>query len=188
MISLQVRIRDANDRDVLGLEAVINQRWRVNIDHRKELKNPDAILLVAEIKEVAKRVERKIVGTALMWVTTWNKTGYLVELAVDNAHQRKGLASRIVQALAKRAKQRELRAIIVETQLDNKQGMDFYLSKGFRLCGYNDRYYTNNPRSSHEIAIFFSLDLRHTKSGYRTYLAADPSQRSYKQRTDRTPV
>ena len=162
-IPLQVSIRSANESDIPGLEAVINQHWRVNINHRKELGNPDAILLVAELKRAA-----KIVGTDLMWVTGWNKTGYLVELAVDKAHQRKGLASRIIQALAQRTKQRGLRAIIVETQLDNKQGMDFYLSRGFRLCGYNDRYYTNHPRSSHEIAIFFSLDLQDKSPTLRT--------------------
>ena len=32
----------------IALEAVINQHWAVNIDHKKELGNPNAILLVAE--------------------------------------------------------------------------------------------------------------------------------------------
>ncbi len=100
-----------------------------------------------------------VVGTALIWATDWNKTGYLAELAVSKEYQRMGYGSRIIDELAKRARRKGLRAIIVETQLDNKLGMDFYLKKGFRLCGYNDRYYTNNPNSSHAIAIFFSLDL-----------------------------
>jgi ribosomal protein S18 acetylase RimI-like enzyme len=94
-----------------------------------------------------------------MWITKWNRTGYLVELAVDKSHHNKGIATKIIAALARRAKQEKLRAIMAETQPDSKQAMDFYLSRGFRLCGYNDRYYTNDPKSSHQIAIFFSLGL-----------------------------
>jgi len=65
----------------------------------------------------------------------------------------------LISEFSKVAKENQLRAIIVESQPDNKDGMDFYLSNGFRLCGFNDRYYTNRSKSSREIAIFFSLDL-----------------------------
>ncbi len=37
--------------------------------------------------------------------------------------------------------------------------MGFYLSNGFRLCGFNSRYCTNKPLPSKDIAIFFPLDL-----------------------------
>lgn len=158
---MPLKIRSAECSDIPALEAVINQHWAVNIDHDKELQNPNAVLLVAEREEKgnSKLGAPTVVGTALMWVREWNKTGYLVELAVSKQHQRRGYASKIIEELARRAKDKGLRAIIVETQLDNKGAMDFYLKKGFRLCGYNDRYYTNTPTSSHSIAIFFSLDL-----------------------------
>ena len=120
--------------------------------------NRDAILLVAEAVG-GHSSGNPIVGTGLMWMTNWNKTGYLVELAVGKEHQRKGIGKALVDEFARVAKEKQLRAIIVETQPDNKEGMDFYLTNGFRLCGYNDRYYTNSPKSSHEIALFFSLDL-----------------------------
>jgi ribosomal protein S18 acetylase RimI-like enzyme len=155
---LQVRIRKAEASDLDPLEAVINQHWKVNIDHRKELANKDALLLVAEAVGDSSEARNTIVGTALIWVTAWNKTGYLVELAVSRDYQRRGVGRALVNELTKLAKENGLRAIIVETQPDNKSGMDFYLALGFRLCGYNDRYYTNNPKSSHEIALFFSLD------------------------------
>jgi N-acetylglutamate synthase-like GNAT family acetyltransferase len=156
---LKVRVRKAEASDVEPLEAVINQHWKVNIDHRKELANKDALLLVAEAIGDPSEARNTIVGTALMWVTTWNKTGYLVELAVSAHYQRRGIGKALVNELTKLSKENGLRAIIVEAQADNKNGMDFYLAIGFRLCGYNDRYYTNNPKSSHEIALFFSLDL-----------------------------
>ncbi len=152
---LEVRVRKASIEDVGGLERVINQHWRVNLDHNQELRNRDAVLLVAET--IGRQA--RIVGTGLMWITRWNKTGYLVELAVDKLVQRMGIGKRLVSEFSKYARFHTLRCIIVETQPDNKDGMDFYLANGFRLCGFNDRYYTNTPRSSHDIAIFFSLDL-----------------------------
>jgi GNAT superfamily N-acetyltransferase len=141
--------------DIKPLEAVIGQHWKVNVDHRLELRNKDAILLVAERPEGAHRV----VGTGLMWIRAWNETGYLVELAVDKGAQRQGVGKALISEFTKLAKQHRLRAIIVETQPDNRDGMDFYMANGFRLCGFNDRYYTNHPKSSHDLAVFFSLDL-----------------------------
>ena len=152
---LEARVRKATTEDIGGLEGIINQHWRVNIDHDHELRNRDAVLLVAETTGR----QARIVGTGLMWITRWNRTGYLVELAVDRQVQRMGIGRRLISEFSKYARRHGLRGIIVETQPDNKDGMDFYLTNGFRLCGFNDRYYTNSPQSSHDIAIFFSLDL-----------------------------
>jgi len=156
---MKVRVRDAELADVPGIEGLIGQHWRVNLDYRKEVRNDEAVFVVADSDGGSTPLKRTPIGAALMWVTRWNATGYLVEFAVDKAHKRMGVGSALLRALAKRAKKKGLRAVIVETQPDNKEAMDFYLSHGLRLCGYNDRYYTNKPRNSHEIAVFFSLDL-----------------------------
>jgi ribosomal protein S18 acetylase RimI-like enzyme len=156
---MRLGIRGAQLGDIPRIEQLIGQHWRVNLDYRKEVKNSDAVFLVANADGGSKGMKGEILGVALMWVTRWNKTGYLVELAVDKAHRRMGIGSKLLKALARRVKEKGLRAIIVETQPDNKVAMDFYLGTGLRLCGYNDRYYTNKPRNSHQIAVFFSLDL-----------------------------
>ncbi len=158
---MQVGVRRAEVSDIVSLEAVINQHWKVNVDHHKEMSNDDAILLVAEIATRPPSTGSSIVGTGLMWIKHWNKTGYLVELAVDRDHHRKGIGKALVDEFSRLARVMQLRAIVVETQPGNKEGMDFYLASGFRLCGYNDRYYTNHPKTSQEIALFFSLDLDH---------------------------
>jgi N-acetylglutamate synthase-like GNAT family acetyltransferase len=150
-----MRIRDANSDDVPEIERIINQHWVVNIDHNKELQNPNSILLVAEEESIG-----KLLGIALMWIISWNKTGYLVELAVENSMKRKGIGSKIVMALVERARQNSLRSIIVETQIGRKESIDFYLSQGFRMSGYSDRYYTYSPESSDDIPIFFALDVQ----------------------------
>ena len=149
-----MRIRAATSQDIPEIERIINQHWAVNIDHQKEVKNPNAIISLAEDE-----TNGSILGMALMWITAWNKTGYLVELAVEKTMKRKGIGSKLIQSLAEKAKENNLRSIIVETQLGRKEGIDFYLSRGFRMCGYNDRYYTNVPKTGDDIAVFFSLDI-----------------------------
>jgi len=148
-----MKIRDARKSDVSEINRIINQYWKPNIDHDKELENPDTVLLVAEGGSGI------LAGVALMHVISWNKTGYLVELAVEKSMKRNGIGSKLVMGLIERASCNLLRSIIVETQPGRKEAIDFYMSQGLRMCGYNDRYYTNEPKSSDEIAIFFSLDL-----------------------------
>jgi ribosomal protein S18 acetylase RimI-like enzyme len=155
----RLKVREAQSEDVPAIERLIGQHWPVNLDYRKEVSNGDAVFLIADANSGSTRSRLELLGVALMWVTRWNKTGYLVELAVDKAHKRMGVGSALLKALAERAKEKGLRAIIVETQPDSKEAMDFYLRSGLRLCGFNDRYYTNKPVNSHQIAVFFSLDL-----------------------------
>jgi ribosomal protein S18 acetylase RimI-like enzyme len=152
---LPVTVRRAGRDDAGFVDGIINEYWKVSVDHVKELSNSDAVLLVAEEPAGS----RAIVGAATMWVTAWNRAGYLVELAVRKDWQRKGVGKAMVGELARLSKERGLRAIIAETQPENRNAIDFYMANGFRMCGYNDRYYTNRPSSSKEIALFFSLDV-----------------------------
>ena len=154
-----VRVRPAKAEDIHPLEAVISRWWKVDVDHRKHIAHSDSILLVAERSKEGPTGKKSIVGTGLMLVTDWNKTGYMAELAVADDFKRKGVARALMSEFSNLARKRRLRAIIAETQPDNSEAIGFYLSNGFRFCGFNDRYYTNSPKTPHEVAIFFSLDL-----------------------------
>lgn len=122
---LEAKIRKTEASDIDSVETIISQHWKVNIDHHQEVGNKDAILLVAEALGAPPSSGSPIVGTGLMWVTNWNKTGYLVELAVSKGHLRKGIGKALVNEFARTAKGQQLGAIIVETQPDNRDGMDF---------------------------------------------------------------
>ncbi len=111
-----IKTRTARTEDLPFLEGIIGQHWKINIDHQKELQNPQAILLVAE-EENEEQSKRMIVGTALMWINDWNKTGYLGEIAVDKTMLRKRVGTQMIEQLAYRARENNLRSIIVETQL-----------------------------------------------------------------------
>jgi ribosomal-protein-alanine N-acetyltransferase len=153
---MKIKVRKARLDDIPSIRNLIKQHWPSNIDYRKEVGSRETVLVIAESSDDPKG---NLLGVGLMRITRWNKTGYLLEFAVDKAHKRMGIGSLLMNTLSKKAIQKGLRAIIVETQPDSKEAIDFYLGYGLRLCGYNDRYYTNNPKNSHQIAVFFSLDL-----------------------------
>lgn len=157
---LQVSVRRARDADVEALNAIMAENWKVDLDHRRELSHSDSIVLVAE----ALVGTRRVVGACLMRLSRWNGTGQLVELAVRKKDRRRRVGSALVSGLSHLAEEDGLRAIVAETQPGNQAAVGFYLSNGFRLCGYNDRYYTNSPRSPDEVALFFSLDLSPRRS------------------------
>lgn len=128
-----------------------------SVNHYEECAGSEAISPIAETcREAWSRI---MVGMALMWVRRWNSTGCGVKLAVDRGHPRMDFAGMLISELARLAAEPSLRSIIVETQPANSNAMYFYPARGFRLCGYNDRYYTNTQNTSKDIAVFFYLDL-----------------------------
>ena len=147
-------VRKAVPGDASFLASVVGQHWKVSLDYAGQLGDPNTVVLVAEDGAGGPPV-----GMALMWVRRWNSTGQLGELAVDGSRLRQGFGSELMRALAAEARRRGLRSIIVETQPGNQAALDFYLALGLRICGYNDRYYTNAPKGSRDVALFLSLDL-----------------------------
>jgi len=43
-----MRIREAKPSDIAAVDQIINEHWPVNIEHSKELQNPNSIFLVSE--------------------------------------------------------------------------------------------------------------------------------------------
>ncbi len=150
--------RYATVEDVQVVSRIISQYWQPSLDYSAEVVKEDNIFLVAEYKdeELGKPI---LAGMALANIIKWNKTGYLLEIAVDKGNKRSGVGKTLIAGLSHIGKKRGIRSVIAETQPSNIVAMDFYISQGFRLCGFNDRYYTNTPKSSRDVAIFFSLDL-----------------------------
>ncbi len=155
---MNLSVRKARLEDIEEVKMLVKPYWEPTVDYLEECNKEESIFIVAEyVDENGSRKE--ILGMAIMWVHGWNNTGYLVEMAVATEHKREGIGKKLMDELREFAINHHLRAIIVETQPANRDAMDFYLAIGFRLCGFNDRYYTNSPSTSKDIAIFFSLDL-----------------------------
>ncbi len=63
--------------------------------------------------------------------TKKRKYGYLVWTGVDHAYSRMGIASKLFDAFKELCVKEQVIMIIVDTQADNYQAIDFFTSKGF---------------------------------------------------------
>lgn len=94
-----------------------------------------------------------------MRIHSWNRSGYLLEFATSNDWKRNGVGKALLDEIRKHCIRNGLRTVIVETQPGNREANEFYEAMGLRICGYNDRYYTNVPENAKDTALFYSLDI-----------------------------
>lgn len=84
----------------------------------------------------------------------------ITDLAVDRSARQKGAGRTLVAAAVDWARQRSYRALSVEPRADNAAAIEFYVTLGFRLSGFNDRLYSNSDHEPGETTLFMHLDLR----------------------------
>lgn len=111
------------------------------------------------VAEAGKGCQTVVVGYAIMKISGWNNSGFLIELAVRPDWKRNGTGKALIGRIRQICLEKGLRTVIVETQPDNTGAAGFYESMGMRICGYNDRLYTNTPSTARDIAIFYSMDI-----------------------------
>ena len=118
-------------------------------------KRDDALVLVAH-------ADGRLVGLYDLDVTEWNNTGWLWNLLVDLGWRGQGLGRALfVRGLAW-ARQRNLRAIFIETQTNNVPACRFYHHMGCHLVSVHDEYYTNHDIDAGEVAVLWSYTLSDT--------------------------
>jgi len=98
----------------------------------------------------------QIIGFTGLQFSEWNKTVNMINIFVRPDYRRKGIGDKLVKHLIEVAQQTPYRCLIAEAPSLNPV-LQLYLKNGFRICGYNDRYYTNDGA---EVAIFVSFDLK----------------------------
>lgn len=84
----------------------------------------------------------------------WNNSAFVIDIFVRPDLRRKGYGSQLIKKVIQRAKSQKVRTLIAEAPAANAV-LEVYLQNGFRICGFNDRYYDNLGK---EIAIFLSRD------------------------------
>ncbi len=97
---------------------------------------------------------RGLVGLALAEPRAWNRSVWVWELAVARPLRRRGIATRLVHELSRRAAAEGYRVLVCETQSTNVPAIDFYLRTGFRIEGVDLSYYTNEDVRKGEVALF----------------------------------
>ena len=117
---------------------------------RRALTEATDLLLVAE-------AEARIAGLLMVVLPRWTDAGEITDLVVDRASRRSGVGRALVHAAADWARERKLRALWVEPAADNSDAIEFYLSLGFRVSGFNDRWSSNDNDVRPTIYLYLEL-------------------------------
>lgn len=146
-MKVKVRTAGLDDLDVIK---------ELNREYLKEThRNWKKMLSSKEIKMIIAEAEGRPIGFSGIELKRWNNTAQITQIVVATEHRRKGIGKRLIKKLKHIAKEWSVRTIIAEVGSLNP-ALQFYLKCGFRICGFNDRYY-NNGKS--EFAFFLSYDL-----------------------------
>ncbi|MBI2333834.1 MAG: GNAT family N-acetyltransferase [Chloroflexi bacterium] len=82
-------------------------------------------------------------------------TVWVLDLVIDVAHRRRGVAVALLAAGQAWAESRSHRRLILEAQSKNVPAIRLAQKSGFEFCGYNDQYYLNK-----DVALFFAKVLK----------------------------
>lgn len=142
-----MNIRKAKLSDLNQINKLNKKYFREVRDFNYLLKNKDDVLIVLEDNQ-------EIIAFSGLHLNVWNNTARIINIFVHPNYRRRGLASKLIKRLIVLAQKKKVRSLIAEAPSLNPV-LKLYKKNGFRKCGYNDRYYSNNLK---EIAIFLSFD------------------------------
>ena len=149
-IALEIRALEAAD---LAAVEEIEQRayptpWSRSM-FASELAKPTSICLGAFEGE-------ELVGYVInsRYVDAW----HVMNVAVDPDHQRRGVASRLLERLFELTRDDERRGYTLEVRVSNEAAIELYERLGFEPRGIRRGYYTDNR----EDALIMWRDARHS--------------------------
>ena len=145
-----MKIRKANLRDAKIIER-LNKKYfhEKGRDWKKLISSKNSEIFVLELNKI-------VVGFTGIKYYDWNNTAHVIDIFVHPDYRNRGYGTDLVKFLLKYLKNKKYRSLIVEAPSLNP-ALILYLKNGFRICGFNDRYYSNKGR---EIAIFLSYDFK----------------------------
>lgn len=179
MSELQIRPTVANDLTrLMGMDHSITSEavWQLEVRREsgqvattfREVRLPRAIQVTYPHNHFALAddwVKRSMMYTA---VTGTDPVGYLsllergtastiwvLDLVVDLAHRRGGVASALLASAQAWAESRAHRRMMLEVQSKNIPAIRLAQKSGFDFCGYNDQYYLNK-----DVALYFAKVLK----------------------------
>lgn len=109
-------------------------------------------------------VDERVIGYLMVLAPEWASSvpepaAEITDLAVDRSARRGGVGRALVEAATDWARGRSFRALWVEPRADNAAAIEFYLSLGFRISGFNDRLYANDDDEPGKPTIYMHLEL-----------------------------
>ncbi len=100
-------------------------------------------------------VDNEVRGYVDLLAQPWQRMGWVANMTVDRGFRRRGIGTALMRHARQWAREQGLQAILAEATTKNYPALCFYQKLGFKFCGFNDHYYTNQ-----DIALFFVWKLR----------------------------
>lgn len=141
-----MEIRKAKITDLKTIEKLNNKYFHEKRNFKEIIENN--CFFVAEESS-------KIIGFTGIQHSKWNNTARIIDIFIHPDYRGKGYANQLIKKIKAEAKKIKVRTIIAEAPSLNNV-LAVYLKNRFRICGFNDRYYSNNGK---EIAVFLSYDI-----------------------------
>ncbi|HEU5375910.1 MAG TPA: GNAT family N-acetyltransferase [Ktedonobacteraceae bacterium] len=104
-------------------------------------------------------VDGKVDGGIFLKLEAWRSLARIEDVLVGRQSRRYGIGSLLLDCAADWARNRNCRAILLETQNTNYPAIQFYLRNGFEIWGINQHFYPPGPFVD-EIALFLGKRLR----------------------------
>ena len=142
-------VTKATLRDLSEIERLNEKYFKEVRDFKKIIEGKNDLFFI--IKE-----NKKIIGFGGIHVFHWNNTARIIDIFIHPDYRKKGFGNMMLSKIKEEAKVSGVRTIIAEAPSLNSV-LIVYLKNHFRICGFNDRYYTNDGK---EIAIFLSYDVK----------------------------
>jgi ribosomal protein S18 acetylase RimI-like enzyme len=101
----------------------------------------------------------ELIGIAIAEKRDWNRSMWVWDFHMDADYRGKGIGTKLMNTLAKNAKEAGLRVMVCETQNTNVPAINFYRKVGFEIDGLDLSYYTNKDVEEGEVAIFMKRKL-----------------------------
>ena len=89
----------------------------------------------------------------------WHTAARLWNIGIDRAYRHQGWGRKLMDRAVGWAREQGLRAIRLETQTNNLPACRFYQAMGFKLCGLDDHFYSNDDIGVKEVALFWWCEL-----------------------------
>ncbi len=103
---------------------------------------------------LAAEVDDRVAGLLMIVLPNWTNAAEITDLAVDRPLRGRGAGTALVEAAAAWARERSKRALWVEPPANDAPAIDFYLRRGFRISGFNDRLYSNDDDAPGQPTIY----------------------------------
>ena len=96
------------------------------------LESPDIYSFVFE-------ENKRIVGSVI--ISFHRNTARIISIAVHPSHRKKRIGKKLLDSAEEKAKQSNIRSIVLEVSTENKDAVKFYLSNRYKIDGLIKDYY-----------------------------------------------